>query len=86
MEFQEYGDHIRQMRKGETAARRKNSTAYADAVTDGTTNEANARFATDARMSYTMVRRVFDEVYYAVDELAGKYPNEVIAPFKVGNS
>ena len=33
--------------------------------------------------NYTMLRRVFDEVYYAVEELAGKYPNEVIVPFKV---
>jgi len=32
---------------------------------------------------YTMVRRVFDEIYYAIEELAGKYPNEVIVPFKV---
>jgi hypothetical protein len=30
-----------------------------------------------------MLRRVFDEIYYAVEELAGKYPNEVIVPFKV---
>jgi hypothetical protein len=34
-------------------------------------------------MNYTMLRRVFDEIYYAVEELAGKYPNEVIVPFKV---
>ena len=34
-------------------------------------------------INYTMLRRVFDEVYYAVEELAGKYPNEVIVPFKV---
>ena len=33
--------------------------------------------------NYRMLRRVFDEVYYAVEELAGKYPNEVIVPFKV---
>jgi hypothetical protein len=26
---------------------------------------------------------VFDEIYYAIEELAGKYPNEVIVPFKV---
>jgi len=32
---------------------------------------------------YTMLRRVFDEVYYAIEELAGKNPNEVIVPFKV---
>jgi len=35
------------------------------------------------KMSYTVLRRVFDEIYYAVEELAGKYPNEVIVPFKV---
>ena len=34
-------------------------------------------------MSYTMVRRVFDEIYYAIEELAGKFPNEAIVPFKV---
>ena len=34
-------------------------------------------------MNYTMLRRVFDEIYYAIEELAGKFPNEVIAPFKV---
>ena len=34
-------------------------------------------------MSYTMLRRVFDEIYYAVEELAGKFPNEVIVPFKI---
>ena len=33
--------------------------------------------------NYTMLRRVFDEVYYAIEELAGKNPNEVIVPFKV---
>ena len=33
--------------------------------------------------NYTMLRRVFDEVYYAVEEMAGKFPNEVIVPFKV---
>jgi len=30
-----------------------------------------------------MLRRVFDEIYYAIEELAGKFPNEVIVPFKV---
>ena len=33
--------------------------------------------------NYTILRRVFDEIYYAVEELAGKNPNEVIVPFKV---
>ena len=35
------------------------------------------------KMSYTVLRRVFDEIYYAIEELAGKFPNEVIVPFKV---
>ena len=35
------------------------------------------------KMSYTVLRRVFDEIYYAVEELAGKFPNEAIVPFKV---
>ena len=30
-----------------------------------------------------MIRRLFDDVYYAIEELASKYPNEVIVPFKV---
>ena len=34
-------------------------------------------------VGYTMLRRVFDEIYYAIEELAGKFPNEKIAPFKV---
>ena len=37
----------------------------------------------DEKMNYAMLRRVFDEMYYAIEELAGKYPNEVIVPFKV---
>ena len=32
---------------------------------------------------YAVLRRVFDEMYYAIEDLAGKFPNEVIAPFKV---
>ena len=32
---------------------------------------------------YVMLRRVFDEIYYAIEELAGKFPNEVIVPYKV---
>ena len=34
-------------------------------------------------MSYILLRRLFDDVYYAVEELAGKYPNEVMASYKV---
>ena len=41
------------------------------------------RGAWENRMSYTMLRRVFDEIYYAIEEMAGKFPNEKIEPFKV---
>ena len=34
-------------------------------------------------MNYVLMRRLFDDVYYAVEELAGKYPNEVMVPYKV---
>ena len=34
-------------------------------------------------LNYVVLRRLFDDVYYSVEELASKYPNEVIAPFKV---
>ena len=34
-------------------------------------------------LNYVILRRLFDDVYYSVEELASKYPNEVIAPFKV---
>ena len=37
----------------------------------------------DNKLNYVMIRRLFDDVYYSVEELAGKYPNEVIVPFKV---
>ncbi len=30
----------------------------------------------------TMLRRLFDDVYYSVEDLAGKYPNEVMDPYK----
>ena len=34
-------------------------------------------------MNYVILRRLFDDIYYAIEELASKYPNEVIVPFKV---
>ena len=34
-------------------------------------------------LSYVLLRRLFDDIYYSIEELAGKYPNEVIVPFKV---
>ena len=34
------------------------------------------------RVNSTMLRRLFDDVYYSVEELAGKYPNEVMDPYK----
>ena len=38
---------------------------------------------TDNQLNYVMLRRLFDDIYYSIEELASKYPNEVIAPFKV---
>ena len=38
---------------------------------------------TDNQLNYGMLRRLFDDIYYSIEELASKYPNEVIAPFKV---
>jgi len=46
-------------------------------------DKGNARDDGGNGMNYTMLRRVFDEIYYAIEELAGKFPNEVIVPFKV---
>ena len=34
-------------------------------------------------LSYVLLRRLFDDIYYSIEELAGKYPNEVMAPYKV---
>ncbi len=34
-------------------------------------------------LSYVLLRRLFDDIYYSIEELARKYPNEVIVPFKV---
>lgn len=39
--------------------------------------------STRAAFGYVMLRRLFDDIYYSVEELAGKYPNEVMAPYKV---
>ena len=33
-------------------------------------------------LNYVILRRLFDDVYYSVEELAGKYPNEVMDPYK----
>ena len=52
------------------------------AVNDGVVKGLEC-FCEGDEMNYTMLRRVFDEIYYAVEELAGKYPNEVMDPFKV---
>jgi hypothetical protein len=39
--------------------------------------------STRAPFGYVMLRRLFDDIYYSVEELAGKYPNKVMAPYKV---
>ena len=47
------------------------------------TGSFSGRFVPPQGEGYTVVRRVFDEIYYAIEELTGKFPNEVIDPFKV---
>ena len=47
------------------------------------TGSFSGRFEPSQGEGYVMLRRVFDEIYYANEELAGKFPNEVIVPFKV---
>ena len=46
-------------------------------------NEQNRPLVPPNSLNYVILRRLFDDVYYSVEELAGKYPNEVIVPFKV---
>ena len=46
-------------------------------------NEQKPSPCSEKSMSYILLRRLFDDVYYSVEELAGKYPNEVMASYKV---
>ena len=46
-------------------------------------NEQNRPLVPPNSLNYVMIRRLFDDVYYSVEELAGKYPNEVMASYKV---
>ncbi len=46
-------------------------------------NETKNGASTGSALNYVMIRRLFDDMYYAIEELAGRYPNEVIAPYKV---
>ena len=66
---------------------RKNPEEVVDNVMRGLeqmrTGSFSGRFEPPQGEGYTMLRRVFDEIYYAIEELAGKFPNEKIAPFKV---
>ncbi len=41
------------------------------------------RVPNDQAPGPVQIRRMFDELYYAIEELAGKFPNEVLDPFKV---
>ena len=66
---------------------RKNPEEVVDNVMRGLeqmrTGSFSGRFELPQGEGYVMLRRVFDEIYYAIEELAGKFPNEVIVPFKV---
>ena len=46
-------------------------------------NEQNRPLVPPNSLNYVILRRLFDDVYFAIEELASKYPNEVIVPFKV---
>ena len=62
---------------------RKNPEEVAEGVVRGLSDLRVESEEWRVKMSYTVLRRVFDEIYYAVEELAGKFPNEAIVPFKV---
>ena len=52
-------------------------------IINGVVNETKNGASTGSALNYVMIRRLFDDMYYAIEELAGRYPNEVIAPYKV---
>jgi hypothetical protein len=73
-----------QMRNDTSSGLRPPAWAAARSSTENEhTGSFSGRFEPLQGEGYVMLRRVFDEIYYAVEELAGKFPNEVIVPFKV---
>jgi len=75
---------LEQMRNYTSSGLRPPAWAAARSSTENEhTGSFSGRFEPPQGEGYVMLRRVFDEIYYAIEELAGKFPNEVIVPFKV---
>jgi len=75
---------LEQMRNYTSSGLRPPAWATARSSTENEhTGSFSGRFEPPQGEGYVMLRRVFDEIYYAIEELAGKFPNEVIVPFKV---
>ena len=75
---------LEQMRNDTSSGLRPPAWAAARSSTENEhTGSFSGRFEPPQGEGYVMLRRVFDEIYYAIEELAGKFPNEKIAPFKV---
>jgi len=75
---------LEQMRNDTSSALRAPAWAAARSPAENEhTGSFSGRYEPPKGGSYVMLRRVFDEIYYAIEELAGKFPNEVIVPFKV---
>jgi len=75
---------LEQMRNYTSSGLRPPAWATARSSTENEhTGSFSGRFEPPQGEGYVMLRRVFDEIYYAIEELAGKFPNEKIAPFKV---
>ena len=58
---------------------RRNPEEIIEGVINGLSELRNEK----SSLNYVMLRRLFDDIYYSVEELAGKYPNEVMVPYKV---
>ena len=74
--------------KQETGVIRKNPAEVIDGVVRGIeimnseTRKREGGIGGDGT-GYVMLRRVFDEVYYATEEMASRFPNEVMDSFKI---
>ena len=75
---------MEQMRNDTSSGLRPPAWAAARTPTENEhTGSFSGRFVPPQGEGYAVLRRVFDEIYYAIEELAGKFPNEVVVPFKV---
>jgi hypothetical protein len=75
---------MEQMRNDTSSGLRPPAWAAARTPTENEhTGSFSGRFVPPQGEGYAVLRRVFDEIYYAIEELAGRFPNEVVVPFKV---